>query len=82
MQLKRQPGHLNQAFFLKPLDSDRVDVTPRSNVVGEDNELDRLGSITHLLSGTVEAELRFQPAEASSLFLMVLGLVVGSLRYH
>jgi len=41
MQLERQPGQLNEAFLLQALDSDRVDVTPRSNVIGEDDEIHR-----------------------------------------
>src|SRR5215831_20431846 len=43
MQLVRQPRDLDPTFSLQALDSNRVDVAPRSNVVGEDHQLDRLG---------------------------------------
>jgi hypothetical protein len=39
MQLKRQPRELDLAFTLELVDSNRVDVAPRSNVVGEDHEV-------------------------------------------
>src|SRR6266568_209050 len=41
MQLKGQPGEMDQSLPLELLDSDRVDVAPGSNVVGEDDEVDR-----------------------------------------
>ena len=47
MQLERQPGDLDQALPLQLLDSDRVDVTPGSNVVREDEQLNGLGHGGH-----------------------------------
>ena len=47
VQLKGQPRHLNQVLPLELFDSDRVDVAPGSNVVGEDDELDRFDFASH-----------------------------------
>jgi hypothetical protein len=52
VQLERPPRHLHQALSLQLLDSDRVDVAPGSNVVGEDDQLDGLGCFSHLLNST------------------------------
>jgi len=41
MQLKRQPGDVNRSLALELFDPDRVDVAPRSNVVREDDQIDR-----------------------------------------
>jgi hypothetical protein len=49
MQLEWQPRHPDKMLLLELFDSDRVDVAPGSNVVGEDDELDRLGCSSHLL---------------------------------
>ena len=48
MQLEGQPRDIDQAFFLQLFDSDRVDVAPGSNVVGEDDQLNRLDCLSHL----------------------------------
>ena len=39
MKLKGQPGQVDEAFLFEALDSDRVDVAPGSNVVGEDDQI-------------------------------------------
>src|SRR5256886_2744716 len=39
MELEGQPAHLDQSLLLQPLDSDRVDVAPGSNIVGENQQL-------------------------------------------
>jgi len=51
MQLERQPRDADLALTLDLFDSNRVDVAPRSNVVGEDHEVHRrhLDSSKHLL---------------------------------
>jgi hypothetical protein len=51
MQLKRQPREFDLAFTLELVDSNRVDVAPRSNVVREDHEVHswHLDSSKHLL---------------------------------
>jgi len=38
VQLVGQPGDLDGSFLGQALDSDRVDVAPRSNVVGVDEQ--------------------------------------------
>jgi hypothetical protein len=48
VQLKRQPRHPDEVFLFQLFDSDRVDVAPGSNVVGEDDELDLFGCVSHL----------------------------------
>src|SRR5882672_4006151 len=52
VQLERPPRHLHQALSLQLLDSDRVDVAPGSNVVGEDDQLDGLRCFSHLLNSS------------------------------
>jgi hypothetical protein len=49
VQLEWQPRHPDKILLLELFDSDRVDVAPGSNVVGEDDEVDRVGCGTHLL---------------------------------
>ena len=39
MQLEWEPRQVNEAFLLQSLDSDRVDVAPGSNVIGEDDQI-------------------------------------------
>src|SRR6202165_2453163 len=39
MKLVRKPGQADETFVLKAFDSERVDVAPGSNVVGEDDEV-------------------------------------------
>lgn len=39
MELERKPRQVNEAFLLQAFDSDRVDVTPGSDVVGEDDQI-------------------------------------------
>src|SRR5712692_4975725 len=54
MQLERQPRQVDQSLALELLDSDRVDVAPGSNVVREDDQVDRLHLICpkhHLIRG-------------------------------
>jgi hypothetical protein len=51
MELKGQPRQLNKAFLFQAFDSDRVDVAPRSNVVGEDDKIRALGK-AHLTQPT------------------------------
>src|SRR5216683_6115279 len=41
MQLEGKPRHVHEMLTLELLDSDRVDVAPRSNVVGKDDQLNR-----------------------------------------
>jgi hypothetical protein len=41
MKLVREPRDVYQVLPLELLDSDRVDVTPGSNVIGEDDQLYR-----------------------------------------
>jgi hypothetical protein len=41
MELERQPRDVDGTFVLELFDSDRVDVTPGSNVVRKDDEIDR-----------------------------------------
>ena len=60
MQLERKPRHVDQAFFLELFDSDRVDVAPGSNVIREDDQLDRLDCISHPLPSTVTGQARFR----------------------
>jgi hypothetical protein len=43
VKLERPPLDANKILSLQLLDSDRVDVAPGSNVVREDDQLDRLG---------------------------------------
>jgi hypothetical protein len=49
VELERKPRHLHKTLLLELFDSDRVDVAPGSNVVGEDDELDRVGCGSHLM---------------------------------
>ena len=54
MKLKGEPRGMDQSLALELLDSDRVDVAPGSNVVGEDDQIDRAGfghRSIHTLSG-------------------------------
>jgi hypothetical protein len=41
MELERHPGQVTEPFILKAFDSDRVDVAPGSNVVGENDQIGR-----------------------------------------
>ena len=41
MQLKRQPRDANRTIAFELFDPDRVEVTPRSNVIRKDDEGDR-----------------------------------------
>jgi hypothetical protein len=43
VELKGQPSHVDEAFSFQLFNSDRVDVAPGSNVVGEDDQLNRCG---------------------------------------
>ena len=47
VKLKWEPRQRNQAFLFQSLDSDRVDVTPGSNVIGEDDKIRRRRSDAH-----------------------------------
>ena len=53
VQLERQPRHVDEALLLELVDSDRVDVAPGSNVVGEDDQLDRLDCLRHNLGSPI-----------------------------
>jgi hypothetical protein len=48
VQLKGQPRDLDEILLLQLFDSYRVDVAPGSNVVGKQDQLDRLASNSHL----------------------------------
>jgi hypothetical protein len=61
MELERQPGHVDQAFPFQLLDSDRVDVAPGSNVIGEDDQLHRLDCLSHHFRLIVRRDIRFHP---------------------
>ena len=39
MQLEWEPCQLDEALLLQTLNSDRVDVAPGSNIIGEDDQL-------------------------------------------
>jgi hypothetical protein len=41
MELEGQPGDTDKALALQLVDPDRVDVAPGSNVVREDDQVDR-----------------------------------------
>jgi hypothetical protein len=47
VKLERHPGKPNQAFLFQTFDPDRVDVAPGSNVIGEDDQVDRTGFMRH-----------------------------------
>lgn len=47
MQLEWEPRQVNMAFLLQSLDSDRVDVAPGSNVIGEDDQIRRRRTAAH-----------------------------------
>ena len=47
MQLKRQPRDANRTLAFELFDPDRVEVTPRSNVIRKDDEVDRFALCHH-----------------------------------
>src|ERR1700694_2825751 len=62
MQLEGQPCHVDESLLFQLFDSDRVDVAPGSNVVRENDELDRLGCLIHPQSRTVTGRTQFLSA--------------------
>jgi hypothetical protein len=48
VQLEGQPRYVDQTLLFQLFDSNRVDVAPGSNVVGEDDQLDPLDCLSHL----------------------------------
>jgi hypothetical protein len=48
VQLEGPPRYVDESLLFQLFDSNRVDVTPWSNVVGEDDQLDRLDCLSHL----------------------------------
>jgi hypothetical protein len=48
---------VNEAFLLQAVDSNRVDVAPGSNVVGEDNQIRRHDILSHFHSRVASIRL-------------------------
>src|ERR1700682_347537 len=67
VQLKRKPRHPDEILLLQLFNSDRVDVAPGSNVIGEDDELDRFGCVSHVLMHNPESRYAIPGPRASAL---------------
>jgi hypothetical protein len=81
VQLEWQPCHPDEVLLLELFDSDRVDVAPGSNVVGEDDEVDRVGCASHLLRHNRESHEAI-PGAAGAFSPAKAGILPGTALSH
>ena len=84
MQLVREPGQVNKTLLLQLFDSDRVDVAPGSNVVGEDDQIRGRRICTHpdQPTGVTRSRLDRQSRMLASVFVRFDQRTILRLEQH